>query len=157
MATGLSPLNADSHFPFLLGSFLKFVHGPSFILKQLVTKFELLSYATTIFKNPGFHPKIALLIHQIFSSKRRAMPTPLTLHNLVYLTRSTVCGFAHATEYLENLYAKDQYTYHSACFYRNVAFTVHHSTRKQVDNSAVIYSDHFNNLHLVIIIGKGVT
>lgn len=57
------------------------------------------------------------------------------------------------SEYLKNMYAKDQYTYHSTCFYRIVTFTVQHSTHKQVDNATVTYFDHFNNLQIGIIIG----
>ena len=75
------------------------------------------------------------------------------LHNVVCLSRPIVSAFPRVTKYLENIYARDQYTQHSTCFYRNVAFTVHHSTHTQVDNSAVIYFDHFNNLHIGIIIG----
>ncbi|CAF1663715.1 unnamed protein product [Adineta ricciae] len=134
------------------GSFVKSVHGPTLILKQLMNKFELLSYATTLFTKPDFHPKVALLINQIFSSKRRALPTCLTLHNVTSLTRSTVSPSSHVTEYLGKLCAKDHYTHYSTCFYRNVAFTIHRSNNKQVDNSAVMYSDHSNNLQLGIII-----
>lgn len=96
------------HCSFLLGSFVKSIHGSSFILKQLINNFEHQSYATTNLKNPAFHPKIALLIHQIFSSKRRAIPTSLMSHNVVCLSRSTVSAFPHVTEYLENIYTKDQ-------------------------------------------------
>ncbi|CAF2093187.1 unnamed protein product, partial [Rotaria magnacalcarata] len=149
------PIHNYSTFNFesTVGSLVKSIHGPSFILKQLINNFEHQSYATTILKNPAFHPKIALLIHQIFSSKRRAIPTSLMSHNVVCLSRSTVSAFPHVTEYLENIYTKDQYTHYSTCFYRNVAFTVHHSKHTQVDNSTVIYFDHFNNLHIGIIIG----
>ncbi|CAM4985947.1 unnamed protein product [Rotaria socialis] len=149
------PIHNYSTFNFesTVGSFVKSIHGPSFILKQLINNFEHQSYATTILKNPAFHPKIALLIHQIFSSKRRAIPTSLMSHNVVCLSRSTVSAFPHVTEYLENIYTKDQYTHHSTCFYQNVAFAVHHSKHTQVDNSAVIYFDHFNNLHIGIIMG----
>ncbi|CAF1515125.1 unnamed protein product [Adineta ricciae] len=146
-------LTNDANYSFsLLGSFVKSVHGPTLILKQLMNKFELLSYATTLFTKPDFHPKVALLINQIFSSKRRALPTCLTLHNVTSLTRSTVSPSSHVTEYLGKLCAKDHYTHYSTCFYRNVAFTIHRSNNKQVDNSAVMYSDHSNNLQLGIII-----
>ncbi|CAF1535925.1 unnamed protein product [Adineta ricciae] len=117
-----------------------------------MNKFELLSYATTLFTKPDFHPKVALLVNQIFSSKRRALPMCLTLHNVTSLTRPTVFPSSHVTEYLGKLYAKDHYTHYSTRFYRNVAFTIHRSNNKQVDNSAVMYFDHSNNLQLGIII-----
>jgi len=129
------------------------VHGPSLVLKQLINNFELISHATTVFKNPSFHPKIALLIHQILSSKRRAMPTSSKIDTNICVARPKPPAFPRVTKYLENMYGKDQYTHYSLCFYRNVPFTIHHSTHKQVDNSAVIYSDHLNNLHIGIIIG----
>ncbi len=71
----------------------------------------------------------------------------------ISLARTTPPAFPHVTKYLEDMYGKDQYSHHSLCFYRNVPFIIHHSTDKQVDNSAVIYSDHLNNLHIGIIIG----
>jgi hypothetical protein len=129
------------------------VHGPSLVLQQLINNFELISHATTIYKNSAFHPKIALLIHQILSSKRRAIPSSIKIDTDIVLARATLPTFPHVTKYLENMYGKDQYKHHSLCFYRNVPFTTHHSTHKQVDNSAVIYSDHLNNLHIGIIIG----
>jgi hypothetical protein len=132
---------------------VKSIHGPSLIFKQLINNFELISHATTILRNPAFHPKIALLINQILSSKRRAMPTSIKIDTDICLARATPPAFPHVTKYLENTYAKDQYMHHSLCFYRNVPFTIHHSTHKQVDNSAVIYSDHLNNLHIGIIFG----
>jgi hypothetical protein len=106
-----------------------------------------------VFKNRAFHPKIALLIHQILSSKKRAMPTSIKKDTDLCLARATPPAFPHVTKYLENMYGKDQYSHHSLCFYRNVPFAIHHSTHKQVDNSAVIYYDHLNNLHIGIIIG----
>jgi hypothetical protein len=141
-----------NHCSFLLGSFVNSVHGPSLVMKQLINNFELISHATTIYKNPAFHPKIALLIHQILSSKRCAMPPSIKTDTDICVARATP-AYPHVTKYLENIYGKDQYSHHSLCFYRNVPFTIQHSTHKQVDNSAVIYSDHLNNLHIGIIIG----
>ena len=128
------------------------VHGPSLVLEQLINNFELISHATNVFKSRSFHPKIALLIRQILSSNRRAMPTSIKIDTDFCLARPTP-AFPHVAKYIETMYGNAQYSHHSLCFYRNVPFTIHRSTHKQVDNSAAIYSDHLNNLHIGIIIG----
>ncbi len=138
---------------YLLGSIVKSIHGPSVILTELMNNFELISHATTVLKNPSFHPKTALLINQILSSTRRAVPTCIRPDIDIRLARTTPVKFLHVTTYLENMYGKNQYTHHTLCFYQEVPFKVHHSTNNQVDDSALVYSDESNRAHLGIIVG----
>ncbi|CAF2896565.1 unnamed protein product [Rotaria sp. Silwood2] len=114
---------------------------------------ELISHATTALKNPSFHPKIAVLINQIKCSKKRAVPTCIRPDVDIRLSQTTCVKFLHVTTYLENTYGKNQYTHHTLCFYKEVPFKVHHSSNNQVDDSALIYSDESNNLHLGLIVG----
>ena len=118
-----------------------------------MNNFELISHATTDLNNPSFHPKITLLINQILSSKRRAVPRCIKPDMDIHLAHRTPVNFLHVATYLENMYGKDQLVHHSLCFYQGVPFKIHQSTNKQVDNSAVLYSDKWNNLRIGIIVG----
>jgi hypothetical protein len=88
----------------------------------------------------------------MLSSKRRAIPTSIRPNTDIYLARTTSVMFSHVTAYLDTTYAREQYTYHPFCFYRQVPFRVHNSTKNQVDDSALIYSDKLNNLHVGFIV-----
>ncbi len=137
----------------LLGSIVKSIHGPSLVLTELINNFELICHATTTAKNPSFHPKISLLINQIVSSKRRAIPTCIKPDIDIRLGRATPVQFFYVTKFLDNKYGKNQYTHHTICFYQEVPFKVHRYIDNQVDDLAVIYSDESGNLHLGIIVG----
>ncbi len=140
-------------FIYLLGSIVKSIHGASLISTELINNFELISNATNVLKTSSFHPKIALLINQILSSKKRALPTCIRPNIDIRLSKTAPIKFPHIITYLEIMYGKNQYTHHVLCFYREVPFRVHHSVDNQVDDSALIYSDESNNFHIGMIVG----
>ncbi|CAF4195909.1 unnamed protein product [Rotaria magnacalcarata] len=95
------------------------------VISELINNFELSNYATTILKNHYFHPKVALLINQILSSKRRAVPKSIEQNIVIHLARATPIEFSH----------------------------VHRPSNSQVDDSALIYVDDSNNIRLGVIVG----
>ncbi|CAF1459034.1 unnamed protein product [Rotaria sp. Silwood1] len=149
------PLHNYSTFNFesTVGSIVKSIYGPSVIIPELINNFELVSHATDILKNPSFHPKIALLIHQMLFSKRRAVPTCISPNIEIHLAHPTTVKFLHVATYLETTYGKKQFTHYSLCFVKGVTFKVHCPTNKQVDDSALVYVDESDNIHLGVIAG----
>ena len=135
------------------GSIIKSIHGSSLILAELVNNFEHHSHCITALKNSSFHPKIALLIDQIQSSKKRALPTHIKPNIDIRLAQVAAIRFLHVASFLDNTYGKDRYTYHNLCFYQEVPFKVHHGTSNQVDDSALIYVDRLDNHHIGFIMG----
>ena len=123
------------------------------IVTELMSNFELISHATILLDNPSFHPKITHLINQILSSKRRAIPKLIIPDTDIRLARGASTKHSHVSTYLELTYGKDQYTYYSMCFFKDVPFKARSTSNSQVDDSAVIYSDEFDNFHLGMIAG----
>lgn len=123
------------------------------MIPELINNFELVSYATHMIKNPSFHPKINLLIHQILCPKSQALPASINSNVQFHLARETPVKFLHVTEYLETTYGNGHFTYYSQCFVKGVPFQVHSPINKQVDDSALVYVDDSKNLHLGIIVG----
>ncbi|CAF4541389.1 unnamed protein product, partial [Rotaria socialis] len=134
-------------------SLVKSIYGPSMVISELINNFELSNYATTILKNHYFHPKVALLINQILSSKRRAVPKSIEQNIVIHLARATPIAFSHVAIYIDKIYGKGQYTYYSLCFCEDVPFKVHRPSNSQVDDSALIYVDDSNNIRLGVIVG----
>ncbi|CAM4840057.1 unnamed protein product [Rotaria magnacalcarata] len=134
-------------------SLVKSIYGPSMVISELINNFELSNYATTILKNHYFHPKVALLINQILSSKRRAVPKSIEQNIVIHLARTTPIAFSHVAIYIDKIYGKGQYTYHSLCFCEDVPLKVHRPSNSQVDDSALIYVDDSNNIRLGVIVG----
>lgn len=104
-------------------------------------------------KQSSFHPKIELLVRQILSSKRQAVPTANSSNTRIHLTRETCIQYPHVVTYLENTYGKEQFTYYSLCSVKGVQFKVHLVKSTQVDDSAVVYTDGFDDLHIGMIVG----
>jgi hypothetical protein len=114
---------------------------------------ELIAHATTIFQKPSFNPRTSLLIKQILASKKCAVPTYENQNVGLRLGLETAVVFSHVLLYLNATYGVGQYTHHSLCFHQEVPFRIHRSTINQVDDSALIYSDQSNILHLGVIVG----
>ncbi|CAF3624573.1 unnamed protein product, partial [Rotaria socialis] len=76
------------------------------------------------------------------------VPTSINQNIQPHLAHETPVKVLHVTTYLETTYGKGQFTHYSSYFVKGVAFTVHCPTNKQVDNSAVVYADESDNLHL---------
>lgn len=118
-----------------------------------MNNFELISHATTLLKEPSFHPQIALIIHQMISSKRRAVPKSINPNSHIHLTRTIPVKCSDLAIYLESTYGKGQYFHYSSCVVQSVLFKVHSPKNKQVDDCAVLYVNECQNLRLGIIIG----
>ncbi len=132
---------------------MKSIHGPALVLPELINNFEYVVHATTVLQKPLFHPRISLLVKQILASKKHAVPTYENQKAYIHLGRATPVIFSHVLSYLDATYGEGQYTHHSLCFHQEIPFRVHRSGTNQVDDSALIYSDQSNILHLGVIVG----
>ncbi|CAF1681668.1 unnamed protein product [Rotaria sp. Silwood1] len=93
-------------------------------------------------------------LHGLYAGTfRRAVPTFISPNIEIHLAHPTTVKFLHVATYLETTYGKEQFTHYSLCFVKGVTFKVHCPTNKQVDDSALVYVDESDNIHLGVIAG----